>query len=97
MRDALGRLAEADIATPCQEKPVRYTDIMQTPEEARELCEGCPVLLLCRPLGFTESVYADNMVYGGLTWRRGRPVLETSVSAEKKSRKVVDEITTLAV
>jgi hypothetical protein len=97
MRDALGRLADNDISTPCQEKPVRYADIAQTPEEARELCEGCPVLMLCRPLGFTESVYADNMVYGGLTWRRGRPVSETKVSAKKKTAKQADVITTLAV
>jgi len=30
---------------------------------------------LCKPLGFTESVYADDMVYGGLTWRRGLPLI----------------------
>lgn len=75
MRHALAKLNEAGETTPCFDKPIQYTDMRQTPESARELCDGCPVKRLCRPLGYTESVYADDMVYGGLVWKRGKPVL----------------------
>lgn len=78
MRDALQELAEYGIRTPCADRPVLYTEVRATPTEARKLCEGCPVISLCQPLGFTESVYADDMVYGGISWRRGLPVSETA-------------------
>ena len=85
MRIALQVLAERKQTTPCKDRPIPYTDLRQTPEAAKKLCEGCPVLMICRPLGYTESVYADDMVYGGLAWRRGKPVSETSSSTRKAS------------
>lgn len=83
MREALQKLANINKTTPCQNRPVPYTEVRQTAEDARKLCAGCPVIDICRPLGYTESVYADDMVYGGLTWRRGKPVSETT---ERRSR-----------
>jgi hypothetical protein len=80
MRDSLHELNATGQQTECQKKPVLYADRRGiTPEEAAELCgrgtdDECPLLALCEPLGFTESVYADEMVYGGLVWRRGIPV-----------------------
>lgn len=93
MRDALQRLADNNEETPCKDRPIPYTEIHQSPAEAAELCgkgtdRPCPVIELCEPLGFTESVYADNMVYGGYLWRRGLPVVsETGYQASRKSRK----------
>jgi hypothetical protein len=83
MREGLQSLNDKDKTTPCQDRPVPFTEVRQTPEDAAALCgkgtdDECPLIKLCEPLGFTESVYADDMVYGGYTWRRGLPVLETS-------------------
>lgn len=86
MREALGTLAKSHQATPCKDRPIPYTDVRQTPDEAEALCEGCPVKKVCYPLGYTESVYADDMVYGGVPWRRGRPVLREDELQERRSR-----------
>lgn len=88
MRQALQMLSNVGVmlngrrvhSTACQDRPVPFTEIRQTPTEAAKLCgagtpEECPLLALCAPLGFTESIYADDMVYGGLSWRRGLPIL----------------------
>ena len=91
MRDALSVLNNKGMSngygkvfttTACQDLPVPYTEVRQTPEQARELCGvgteyECPLLKLCAPLGYTESVYADDFVYGGIPWRKGHPVSET--------------------
>ncbi len=91
MRDALAVLNNTGIrnkhgvlfkTTFCQDRPVPFTEVRQTPEEARKLCGvgteyECPLLDLCAPLGYTESIYADDFVYGGIPWRRGQPVSET--------------------
>ena len=74
MRDALQKLNDNDITTNCQDRPVPFTEVRQTPEQAKKLCWDCPVIKICEPLGFTESVYADDMVYGGRPWKRGKPV-----------------------
>lgn len=77
-------------STFCQDRPVPFTEVRQTPAEAAALCgkgtaDECPLLKLCEPLGFTESVYADDMVYGGLTWRRGLPLVsETGYDGKRK-------------
>ena len=86
MREALQTLSSKGQSTPCMERPVPYTEVRQTPDEAKALCENCPVIKLCEPLGFTESVYADDMVYGGLTWRRGLPLV-SETAYEKKRQK----------
>lgn len=80
MREALQVLSSNGEHTPCADKPVLYTEVRQTPQEAARLCgrgteDQCPVIGLCAPLGFTESVYADDMVYGGYSWKRGLPVV----------------------
>ena len=67
------KLMEKGEQTKCFKRPIPYTS-RQTPEEAEKLCEGCPLLELCKPLGFTESTYADDMVFGGIPWRKGKPV-----------------------
>ena len=84
MREALQVLSNRGQRTPCADKPVLYTEVRQSPAEAAELCKDCPVIKLCEPLGFTESVYADDMVYGGYTWRRGIPLVsETAYQARR--------------
>lgn len=74
MREALQRLNSVGDTTPCQDRPIPYTDIRQTPEDAAELCADCPLVTECRDFGWTESVHANDMVYGGLTWRKGKPL-----------------------
>lgn len=74
MRVALQALNSTGRTTPCQDRPVLYTEVRQTPEDAAALCSACPLILQCRDLGWTESVYANDMVYGGLTWRKGKPL-----------------------
>ena len=83
MRVALAFLNEAGEVTPCFDKPARYADSRPTPEEAKELCHGCPLIQQCLALGFTESVYADEMVYGGKVFKRGKPVDSTSKKRQK--------------
>lgn len=76
-------------STVCQDRPVPFTEVRQTPVEAAALCgrgtdHECPLLKLCEPLGFTESIYADDMVYGGLSWRKGLPLVsETGYEAQR--------------
>ena len=81
MREALQWLNEGDSragrpprTTPCQDRPVPYTEVRQTPEEAAALCAECPLIAECRNFGWTESIYANDMVYGGLAWRKGKPL-----------------------
>lgn len=83
MEAALADLNGSGRVTPCAGKPARYADMRQTPEDAAKLCSGCPLLFECRDLGFTESVYADDMVYGGLVFRRGKPVDATSKNRQR--------------
>jgi hypothetical protein len=91
MNYALQKMNSKDVPehTFCQDRPVPYTEVRQTPDEAAKLChkgepDECKLLALCQPLGFTESVYADDMVYGGLAWRRGLPVVsETGYQAKR--------------
>lgn len=90
MREALQQLNDRDQTTYCQDRPVPFTEVRQTPAEAAKLCGRgtawpCPLLSLCAPLGFTESVYADDMVYGGLTWRRGLPLVSETAYRKKRS------------
>jgi hypothetical protein len=76
--------------TACQDRPVPFTEVDQSPEQAAELCgrntdDPCPLLELCAQFGFTEGIYADRMVYGGYTWRRGLPLVsETGYQSDKK-------------
>jgi hypothetical protein len=89
MREALQDLESRGETTPCQDRPVPYTEVRQSPAQARELCAGCPIIEICAAYGFTESVYADDMVYGGFTWRRGVPIVsETAYVRKKRSRAV---------
>lgn len=100
MREGLQKLANAKTGpttTPCQDRPVPYTEVRQTPAEAATLCgrgteNECPLLKLCEPLGFTESVYADDMVYGGYTWRRGLPLVSETAYIEKRKRTEIQKI-----
>lgn len=90
MREALDTLNGREETTPCQDRPVLYTEVRQTREEAAELCgrgtdNPCPLLELCASFGYTESVYADDMVYGGYPWRRGLPVLTDDKRRRRKS------------
>ena len=89
MDAALAELNGRGVYTPCHQKAALYADKRNTPEDAAEMCgrgtdHECPVLALCEKLGFTESVYADEMVYGGLVFRRGIPVSETSKPRKPK-------------
>ena len=98
MREALQSLNDKDRTTYCQDRPVPFTDTRQTPEEAKKLChrgqpDECPVLKVCEPLGFTESVYADDMVYGGLTWRRGLPLVSESGYKQSRGKRELPKIT----
>lgn len=94
MREALQVLASAKrgpTAPPCVNRPVPYTEVRQSPREAADLCgrgtdAPCPVLELCASLGFTESVYADDMVYGGYVWRRGLPLISEAAYQKQKKR-----------
>jgi|GEM_PF-4584134 len=89
MREALDKLSEKGEKTPCKDRPAPFVEVRQSPEEAAALCgrgtdNECPVLALCEPLGFSESVYADNMVYGGYSWRRGLPMVsETAYQSDR--------------
>lgn len=89
MREALQELSSRGESTACADRPVPYTEIRQSPAEAATLCgkgtpNECPVINLCAPLGFTESVYADDMIYGGYTWRRGLPLVSETAYAKKR-------------
>lgn len=84
-------------STSCQDRPVPFTEVRQNPAEAAALCgvgteDECPLLKLCEPLGFTESVYADDMVYGGLTWRRGLPIVSETAYNEKRRKTELQKI-----
>ena len=97
MREAQQMLSAQGIATPCAERPVPYTEVRQSPKEAALLCgkdtpNECPLLSLCQPLGFTESVYADDMVYGGLTWRRGLPLVSETAYEKKRQHSELKKI-----
>lgn len=92
VNDALIELELVGQKTPCQDRPVPFTEVRQTPADAARLCgrgtdAPCPILELCAPLGYTESVYADDMVYGGYSWRRGLPVSETDYRRTRHGRK----------
>lgn len=78
-RDAL-RADDPNFTTVCEDAPVLYTEVRYDEKEAAEMCgrgtpQECPLLAVCEPLGYTESVYADDFVYGGIPWRRGKPVV----------------------
>ena len=80
--------------TACQDRPVPFTEIEQSPADAAALCgrdlpeddpSRCPLLELCAQFGFTEGIYADRMVYGGYAWRKGLPLVsETGYQESKK-------------
>jgi len=84
MREGLQSLNATGKTTACQDRPVPYTEVEQSPDDAAALCgrgtdQPCPLLEVCAAFGFTQSVYADKMVYGGYSWRRGLPLVsETS-------------------
>lgn len=84
MRAALADLNESGEYTPCADKPARYTDSRPTNEDAQKLCHGCPLIEQCRDLGFTESVYADDMIYGGVVFKRGVPQVGPSNKNRRK-------------
>ena len=80
MREGFQKLADKGKSTACQDRPVPFTEVRQTPADAAELCgrgtdAPCPLLEICAQFGFTHSVYADDVVYGWYTWRRGLPVI----------------------
>lgn len=90
MREAIQALNAKDEYTPCAGKVVPYSEVRQTPDEAAALCgrdtdHPCPLLEICAQLGFTESVYADDMVYGGYTWRRGLPLVSEDAFNRKRA------------
>ena len=86
MREALQSLNDSGKTTNCQDRPVPFTEVRQTPDEAKKLCAGCPLIEMCGQLGFTESVYADDMVYGGHTWRRGLPLVSETAYEQKRGK-----------
>ena len=76
MDQALASIREKEIELPCDRDPVLFTEVRQSPQDAQELCSGCPLLEgdICLQFGYTEGSNADGMVYGGRTWRRGKPL-----------------------
>jgi hypothetical protein len=97
MSAALTSLNARGIRTRCQDRPVPYADVRQTPAEAATLCgvgtdDECPLLALCAQKGFTEGIYADDMVYGGLTWRRGLPLVSETAYQEKRAKAELKKI-----
>lgn len=85
MREGLQSLADRGTPTECTDRPVPYTEVAQSPEDAAELCgrgtdAPCPLLDLCGQFAFTEGVYADGMVYGGYYWKRGLPVVSRNAA-----------------
>jgi hypothetical protein len=74
MREALASLNHRNEFTPCAGRPIPY-EVRQSPEDAAELCSPCPIKELCKQFGYTEGVYADDMIYGGVLWKRGKPVV----------------------
>lgn len=83
MNRALAELNEAGETTRCQDRPVPYTEVKQPPNEAAKLCgrgtdNPCPLLELCASFAYTEGSRADGMVYGGITWKRGKPIYTMS-------------------
>jgi hypothetical protein len=95
MRHALQGLNDQNQQTYCQHRPVPFTEIRQTPQEAARLChrgepDECPIISTCAPLGFTESVYADDMVYGGYAWKRGKPVVSETIVRPKRGQKITN-------
>lgn len=78
--------------TACENRPVPFSEVRQTPDDAAALCgrgtdAPCPLLERCVAFGFTESVYADDMVYGGYTWRRGLPLVSQDGFNAKRGRR----------
>lgn len=97
MREAQQTLRERGEHTPCAKNPMAYAEVRQSPDEAKALCgrgssNECPLLALCGTLGFTESVYADDMVYGGYTWRRGLPLISEEAYVQKRQRSELRKI-----
>ena len=95
MREELQLLNSNKQTTPCQDRPVPFTEVRQTPEEAEKLCAACPLIQTCAQLGFTESVYADDMVYGGLTWRRGLPLVSETAFEQKRGLTEIKKLSKL--
>jgi hypothetical protein len=92
MREALQDLSDRGLTTPCQDRPVLFADARQGVSEAAVLCgrgtdNPCPLLELCGQFGYTEGVYADDMVYGGYPWKRGVPLVSDHKNARKKGHR----------
>ena len=87
----LAELNEAGETTQCQNRPVPYTEIRQAPASAALLCgrgtdTPCPLLELCAQYAYTEGVHADGMVYGGYSWKRGKPLANVSETKKRRSK-----------
>lgn len=90
MREALLRINSKHVWTPCAGRPIPY-EVRQTPRESARLCgrgtdNPCPVLEQCTDFGFTHSVYADDMTFGGYIWKRGVPVVSETAFSPNPSR-----------
>lgn len=56
----------------CIENPIPFVEIKQTPEQAEDLCFGCPLLEICFESGYALKIHGE--VRGGSYWIKGRPV-----------------------
>lgn len=90
MREGLDRLKASGKTTACQDRPVPFVEVRQSPDDAAALCgrgtgSPCPLLEVCAQYGFTEGIYADDVVYGGYSWKKGLPLVsETGYQESKK-------------
>lgn len=57
---------------PCVDNPIPFTEIRQTPEDAEDLCYGCPLAGIHHEYGYAAKL--DHEVAGGSYWIRGKPL-----------------------
>jgi hypothetical protein len=66
---------------PCFNKPEIYQDYTHSPspEQAEEMCVGCPIFAECREFG--EVTKPGGGVWGGIAYRYGIPLRRSTPKA----------------
>lgn len=75
---ALGELRADNGRTNCEGRPHEFTDYdvlgeTPTPEQARQMCMGCPLYFLCRE--YAQTTRPEHGVWGGEVWSHRKVVL----------------------
>ena len=66
----------------CDGKSAEYADYVKPPtaEQAKEMCEGCPMLALCKEYG--RATTPATGIWGGIRWNKGQAISQKSDGKE---------------